>query len=163
MSIITGGNIMPGTYDGLFVAGAPVAGTNAVQTLTVGATGGTYILSYEGARTTPIAFGALAAAIQAALVALSTIGASGVVVTGLGPWTITFGGNLALRPVSVIGVDNTAATGGTASIANTTPGVAVTARGAAPGALLVDTTNANEYINGGTALAPLWKLVTRAA
>lgn len=31
------------------------------------------------------------------------------------------------------------------------------------GQLYVDTTNANLYINGGTAASPVWKLVTRAA
>lgn len=34
---------------------------------------------------------------------------------------------------------------------------------AAKGALLVDITNANVYVNGGTLASPLWKLVTRAA
>lgn len=32
-----------------------------------------------------------------------------------------------------------------------------------PGGLVIDTTNANLYINGGTKAAPVWKLVTRAA
>jgi hypothetical protein len=31
------------------------------------------------------------------------------------------------------------------------------------GALLIDTTNANLYINAGTKAASVWKLVTRAA
>jgi len=34
---------------------------------------------------------------------------------------------------------------------------------AAKGATLIDTTNANMYINAGTLASPLWKLVTRAA
>ena len=34
---------------------------------------------------------------------------------------------------------------------------------AATGALLIDTTNANLYVNGGTLASPTWKLVTRAA
>lgn len=31
------------------------------------------------------------------------------------------------------------------------------------GALLIDTTNANLYVNAGTKASPTWKLVTRAA
>lgn len=34
---------------------------------------------------------------------------------------------------------------------------------APPGMLLIDYTNANLYINGGTQSVPVWKLVTRAA
>lgn len=34
---------------------------------------------------------------------------------------------------------------------------------AAKGALLLDTTGANIYINAGTLAVPVWKLVTRAA
>jgi len=34
---------------------------------------------------------------------------------------------------------------------------------AAPGTLLIDTTNANLYINAGTKAAPVWKLFARAA
>lgn len=35
--------------------------------------------------------------------------------------------------------------------------------GSGPGSLYIDVTNANHYINGGTAASPTWKLVTRAA
>lgn len=43
-------------------------------------------------------------------------------------------------------------------------GVAGTFAGiAAPGALLIDTTNFNKYQNAGTQLSPTWKLTTRAA
>ncbi len=162
MAAITGFHALDGLFEGYFSAGVPAAGTNAVQTLTVTATGGTYVLSYEGARTTALAFGAAAATIQAALIALPTIGAAGVALTGTGPWMITFGGNLALRPVSVIGVDNSAATGGTAAIANTTPGVAAHGRGAPKGARTIDTTNGKIYVQAGTPLAPDWRLVTSA-
>jgi hypothetical protein len=41
---------------------------------------------------------------------------------------------------------------------------AATGEGTAiPGALCIDTTNKNHYINGGTTAQPTWKLVTRAA
>ena len=141
------------------VAGTPSAGTDAVQTLTVTATGGTYTLSYEGFTTTALAFDALAATIDAALEALPSIGASGVAVTSTGPWTITFGGNLTKKLVSVITVGVAALTGGSASIANTTHGVDATARGAGKGCLVQDTTNGLLYINTGTARAPTWTKV----
>lgn len=45
-----------------------------------------------------------------------------------------------------------------------TDGGAGTQKGvAAKGALLVDATNANLYINAGTLASPIWKLITRAA
>jgi hypothetical protein len=53
-------------------------------------TGGTYKLSFGGQLTGNLAFGANAAAIQTALNGLSTIGAGGVVVTGTGPFVVTF-------------------------------------------------------------------------
>lgn len=48
-------------------------------------TGGTYKLSYKGISTGPLAFGTLAAAIQTALLNLSSIGGSNVAVTGTSP------------------------------------------------------------------------------
>lgn len=76
------------------------AGTSdEVQTVTVtGApTGGTFTLTFSGQTTAAIAFNATAAQVQAALVALSNIGANDVTVTGAdgGPYTVTFGGDLA--------------------------------------------------------------------
>lgn len=57
----------------------------------------------------------------------------------------------------------TALSGGTAApsvaVVETTPGVTATGRGAGPGRLLSDTTNAKLYINTGTALAPTWTVV----
>ncbi len=42
-------------------------------------------------------------------------------------------------------------------------GVAGTLAGiAAKGALLLDSTNANGYLNAGTLASPVWKLITRA-
>ena len=38
MAVITGGNVIEGTYRGITSAGAPAAGTNEVQTLTIGGT-----------------------------------------------------------------------------------------------------------------------------
>jgi len=155
-------------------AGTPVDGTNEVQTLTIGGTptSGTFKLAYEGQITAAITWSAtnatLIANIQAALRALATIGSSEVTVTdstlssGIGDVLITFGGNLAKLVVPTITVDtnNLAGSSPTVAVAETTPGVTATARGAAPGAELMDTTNQVLYVNDGTALEPSWNRVS---
>jgi hypothetical protein len=151
-------------------AGAPVNGTNEVQTLTIGGTpdGGTFKLKYDGQITAAITWsattGTLLANIQAALRALATIGSAGVTCTegslasGVGTVTITFGGNLAKLAVPTISVylNSLTGTAPTLAMAETTPGVTATARGAAVGAVLMDTTNKVLYKNDGTALEPKW-------
>jgi len=156
----------------LQVAGAPVAGTDEVQTLTVGGapTAGTFRLTFDGAKTAAITWSnvnaTLVAAIDAALEALRTIGAGGVttavgtMTAGVGTITITFAGALAKRAVSTITVSDVALDGsGTVAVAETTPGVNASGLGAAKGSLLTDVTNGKLYINSGTALAPTWTLV----
>lgn len=151
-------------------AGAPVNGTDEVQTLTIGGTpsGGTFKLAFGGYTTAAITWSStnatLVANIDAALEALPTIGAGGVttavgtMTAGVGTITLTFAGNLGKKTVATITVANNSLTGTspTVQVAETTPGVDATARGAAPGALLVDTTNKKLYINTGTAQAPTW-------
>lgn len=151
-------------------AGAPTSGTSAVQTLTIGGTptGGTFALAFQGFTTAAIAWSAtnatLVANIDAALEALPTIGAGGVttavgtMTAGIGTITLTFGGNLAAKTVPSITVaaNNLTGTAPTVAVATTTPGVTGSARGAATGALLVDTTNGTLYQNTGTPLAPTW-------
>lgn len=149
-------------------AGAPGAGTDEVQTLTIDATGGTFQLAFGGFTTAPITWSAvnatLIAAIDAALEALPNIGTGGVVTAvgtmtaGVGTATITFSGaNLAKRAQPTITVANNSLTGtATLSIAETTPGVTAASLGAAKGALNVDTTNGALYQNTGTAAAPTW-------
>jgi hypothetical protein len=172
MALNTGGNTSPGTYGPYFNAGAPSAGTNAVQTLSITGTptGGTFTLSFAGETTAAIAYNATAAAVATALVALGVVGASGFAGSGGDlpgtPAVLTAGGNLGHKLIPVITVDGSGLTGGSspaASIANTTPGVTATARGALPGALLIDTTNKTLNQNTGTALAPVWSVVTSAA
>jgi hypothetical protein len=115
--------------DILRLTGSPV---NEVQTLTVTGTptGGTFRLSFRGVQTAAIAFSATAAAIQAALEALSTVGVGNVVCAGGplpgSPVTITFQGTLAGQNQPMIAVASQAFTGGTtpaAAVAETTPGV----------------------------------------
>lgn len=104
--------------------------TNEVQTLTTTGTptGGTFRLRFRGAVTAPIQFNAAASAVDAALEALSSIGAGNVTCAG-GPLptavTITFTGGLAAQNVEPISVVLPALTGGTtptAQVAMTTPG-----------------------------------------
>jgi hypothetical protein len=107
------------------------AGTAEVQTATKAGTvsGGTFTLSFGGQTTTAIAWDAVAATVQAALEALSTIGTGNVVVTGgplnSGPFTITFAGNLSGNQAQITS-DATLLTGAGAGVtmATSTPGVA---------------------------------------
>ena len=154
-------------------AGAPSAGTDEVQTLTIGGTptGGTFKLTFDGHTTAAITWtdvdATLVAAIDAALEALANIGtggvtcAAGTLTSGIGTVTITFGGNLTKLAVPTISVaaNSLEGTSPTLAVAETTPGVTATARGASKGATLQDTTNGILYINTGTALAPTWTKV----
>jgi hypothetical protein len=92
-------------------------GVNAVQLVTVTATGGTFLLSLTGSYTTPLAYNALSGDLQNALTALSLIGVGNVAVTGNGPYTVTFINHLATTPVPLMGTDGSLLTG---------PGAAVT-------------------------------------
>jgi hypothetical protein len=166
--------VIGGTLGPIVIAGAPGAGTDAVQTLTFGGTptGGTFVLTFEGFRTAPIAWSSvnatLIAAIDAALEALANIGAGGVVTAvgtmtaGIGTATVTFSGAaMAKRTVGTIVADGALLTGTTPTlaVANTTPGVEATGAGAAKGALLIDTTTPAVYQNSGTPPAVTWAKV----
>jgi hypothetical protein len=88
--------------------------TDPARTVTVagGATGGSFTLSFNGAGTAPIAFGATAATVQASLVALATVGAGNVTVAGPdgGPYAVTFTGARA-HPVGMLTADYGTLTG----------------------------------------------------
>lgn len=154
-------------------AGTPSAGTSEVQTATFGGTptGGTFVLGFKGQRTAAISWSAtnntLVANIDAALEALSTIGtgnvttAVGTMTAGIGTITLTFAGALATKLVPLVTVVTNSLTGTTPTlvIAETTPGVSATGRGAAKGQLLVDSATGNAYINTGTASSPTWTVV----
>ena len=66
--------------------------SSQVVTITGTPTGGTFTLTYGDQTTAPIAYNAAAAAVEAALEALSNLGPSDVTVTGSagGPYTVTF-------------------------------------------------------------------------
>lgn len=167
--IMEGGGLgSPYTY-----AGAPSNGTNEVQTLTIGGTpeGGTFRITFNGFHSGAITWSStnatLLANILAALNAMPNIEsgdvavAAGSLTSGIGTVTLTFGGNYAKLAVSTMTILSNDLTGTdpTLAIAETTPGVTATARGAAKGAQLIDTTNGVFYINTGTALAPTWTKV----
>lgn len=113
------------------------AGTNEVQTLTKIGTisGGTFTLTFNGQTTAPIAWNAVAADVQAALIALSNIGPGEVGVTGgpinSAPFTVTFTFGSGAADVTQLTADTTLLTGSTPGItpATSTPGVAGAADG----------------------------------
>ena len=101
-------------------------GTSEVQSVTVsGATVGNIRLTFLGQQTGNIAFNANAAAVEAALVALSNVDPGDIVASGgplnTAPVTLTFGGKYARGDVAQITVQNVDADG-TRSTATTTPG-----------------------------------------
>ena len=82
-------------------------GSNCQQTVALAGqiSGDTFTLTFDGATTTPIAVNANGATVQAALVALSTIGAGNVTVAdtaGGPPYTVTFTGALAKQDVDTM-------------------------------------------------------------
>ena len=106
---------------------------NEVQSITTTGTptGGTFTLSFKGYTTTPIAFDASAATIDAALEALSSVGSGGVTGAG-GPLptavTVTFANQLGNQNVPSITANAAGLTGGTTptvAVAITTPGVGI--------------------------------------
>lgn len=123
-----GTNYYANPVSGAIVADTPdTASTNEVQTLTRTSTGGTVTLTFNGQTTGTIPADATnftAAATQTALRALAGVDAADVTVTGSagGPLTVTFSGKFAGVNVPIITVDNTLATGGTVTVAETTPG-----------------------------------------
>lgn len=164
-------NPMPGLPGPYFNAGAPSAGTDEVQTITLGGTptGGTFTLTFEGKTTAAIAWSAtnntLRDNVDAALEALPNIGTGGVVTAvgtmtaGIGTLTATFsGGGRAKQLLTVMTADGSLLTGTapTVAVAQTTPGVNATARGAMRGASLIDTTNGVQYVNSTAGTAPTW-------
>ena len=99
-------------------------GINERQTVTItNATGGTFTLTFSGQTTAPIAFNATAAQVDAALEALSNIGADDVAVTGAagGPYTVEFTGALGNTDVAEMTADGTGLTGGGANVAVVAP------------------------------------------
>lgn len=107
------------------------SGSADVQTLTITGTptGGTFVLGFKGAITSPVAYNASSATVQSALQALSTIGSGNVTCSGGSlpgtPVVCTFAGALAtgLQPLIVAGEGGfTGGSSPTATVTHTTPG-----------------------------------------
>lgn len=124
------GYIPSGTIIGKITASGlygPYAGATAeVQTVTITGTptGGTFTLTFQGETTAAIAYNATAAAVEAALEALSVVNVNDVTVTG-GPgpgtaYTVTFGGQYSGENVVQLTASGASLTGGS------TPAVTVT-------------------------------------
>ncbi len=108
-------------------SGVMVVGVNDVQTITVTGTptAGTFKLRFKGAITSALAFDISGAALQTALQALATIGASNATVSGSGPYVVTFAAALAGENQPLIELDTNSLTGGSTpsvTIVHTTPG-----------------------------------------
>lgn len=102
-------------------------GVAEVQTLTITGTptGGTFKLKFRGHETAALAYNIAGAALQTALRALASIGATGLSVSGAGPYVVTFADNLLGMNVEPLELSNNAFTGGTSpsmTIAETTRG-----------------------------------------
>lgn len=116
-------------YGLAFQADTLPSGTNAVQTVTVSATAGTFTLTFGGATTSALAYNATAAQVQSALEALSTIGSGNVAVTG--SYVVTFQGTLGTAPLETMTADGSSLTG-TVSVATTTTGAYAPAQNLPP-------------------------------
>lgn len=117
--------------DVIKLTGAP---TNEIQTITVTGTptGGTFRLAFKSVTTANIVFNATSAAVQAALEALSTIGAGNILCAGgplpATPITATFQNTLAGSNQPLLTVVGPLLTGGTTplvTITETTPGTGI--------------------------------------
>lgn len=173
MAVIERNNVITGaTGVPLENAGVPGAGTDEVQTITIGGTptAGSFTLTFEGFTTAAIPWSAtnatLVASIDAALEALPNVGtgnvttAVGTMTAGIGTITVTFVAGLGKRAVSTMtATSSLTGTSPTLAVAETTPGVNAAGLGASKGTLMTDTTNGVLYINTGTGQAPTWTKV----
>lgn len=156
-------------------AGVPSNGTSEVDTLTIqtSTSGGTFTIAIAGGRTTQaITWTAtdatLIADIDAKLEALPNIGSGGVTTaagtlsSGIGTVTITFTGKNAKRDMPALSIGTNSLTGGAApTLTTTTAGVEATFRDAPKGALLVDSSTPDLYINDGAGTgSPTWTKVS---
>lgn len=91
-------------------------GTNAVQIVTITATGGTFRLALSGQYTSQLAYNATPGDVAAAIAAIPLIGLGNVTVTGTGPYTVTFVNKLATTPVPTMIGDPSALTGTSPSV-----------------------------------------------
>lgn len=108
------------------VAQSGGGGVNMVQrvSLPAGITGGSFTLSFEGQTTSALTYDESAADIEAALKALSNIGASDVSVTGDdgGPWLVEFTGDFAAATQTVLSGSGASLSGQSVTVTTTANG-----------------------------------------
>ncbi len=101
-----------------FISDAGYVNSTEVDRLTIQATGGTFVLGFEGVESAPIPFDASASAVAAALEGFAGIGSGNVAVTGgpgnkegSAPYLITFKGTLVNKNIADIGQNGSGLTG----------------------------------------------------
>ena len=153
----------PGVFGPYRTAGAPAVGTNEVQTLTIGGAapaGDTITLNLDGLATAAIPWSGVNATLLASMNAAlnNAFGTSEVVATagtltaGIGTVLLTFSGpTFGRRAVNTMTASRVTTSTLTVSVAETTPGVNASVRGAPTGAVAVDTTGGKLYIMTGGA------------
>lgn len=173
MAVIERNNVIGASAGGNVqeVAGAPGAGTNEVQTLTIGGTptGGTFKLKLGTIETGPITWSAtngtlignMNTALDAVFGTASIVAAVGTMTAGIGTATLTFSGNEYAKSDQPLMTATNSLTGTspTLAIAETTPGVNASPYRVPKGGLVIDTTNAKLYVNTGTVYSPTWTVV----
>lgn len=156
-------------------AGVPVNGTASVFKITEtgGPTAGSYYIIKSGIRSAAIPVAGAASAMQTALQAMANVGTNNLTVARSGAgsagspyvFTCTYAGALiaVAQPVPTFEIV-TALSGGTNPTVTilqdgsggTVVGVTASAFGATPGALYLDTTNGDVYVNNGSLTQPSW-------
>lgn len=105
---------------GVAASGLGITSVNDVQTVTMSATGGTWIVTYKGQSTAGQANNVALATLQTAIQGLSTVGSGNITVTGTAgsSYVLTASGALVATLLDDIEITNTALTGGTATISH---------------------------------------------
>ena len=130
VALVADGALLSGDDVTVSVTQGGSGSQNEIQTVAIQnvISGGTFTLTYNGQTTGTIAYNAAAATVKTALESLTNIAVDDVSITG-GPgpgtdWIVEFQNNLGLTDVVLMAGDGTNLVGRTASVTETTPGVA---------------------------------------
>lgn len=169
MAVIGVGKAIPGAIGPIRYSGQPSPGATALYILTFGGTptGGTFTITFDGYTTPAITWSStnntLVSNIDAALEALSSIGASNVttaalnMTSGIGTISLTLAGDLLAKAATAPTVSSSlTGSSPTLTVTEAVAGVDATFRGCAAGTQVVDVATGNTWINTSTTLAPTW-------
>lgn len=171
MAVIERSNVIDGVMPVFERAGVPVAGTNEVQTVTIGGTptGGTFKIALGAMITASITWsstnatllGNINTALDAVFGTASIVATDSTLTAGIGNFLLTFSGNEYAKSVQplVTLTNSLTGTAPTLARAETTPGVDAAPYRVPAAGLVSDTTNKKLYINTGTVYAPTWTVV----